>query len=104
MGPPAGPPRRLDDNAVDPPRAQRGRRRDTGRAGVILDNLIAEHKAQPMLIVMPNGDIDNNILNGSTPRGTTISGTGGRSCCRKAGVAEGWVGSGKRNTSMLLPR
>ena len=47
---------------------------DTGRAGVILDNLIAEHKAQPMLIVMPNGDIDNNILNGSTPRGLELTG------------------------------
>jgi hypothetical protein len=30
---------------------------DTGRAGVILDNLIAEHKAQPMTIVMPNCDV-----------------------------------------------
>src|SRR3954454_1656698 len=27
------------------------------------------------------------------PRGTMMSGTGGRSCCRKSGVAEGWVGS-----------
>ncbi len=46
---------------------------DTGRAGVILDNLIAEHKAVPMIIVMPNGDIDNNILNGSSPRGLEVT-------------------------------
>jgi enterochelin esterase-like enzyme len=46
---------------------------DTGRAGVILDNLIAEHKAQPMIIVMPNGDVDNNITGGSTPRGLEVT-------------------------------
>jgi len=46
---------------------------DTGRAGVILDNLIAEHKAEPMMIVMPNGDIDNVITGGSTPRGLELT-------------------------------
>jgi hypothetical protein len=29
---------------------------DTGRAGVIVDNLIAQRKAVPTIIVMPNGD------------------------------------------------
>jgi enterochelin esterase-like enzyme len=42
---------------------------DTGRAGVILDNLIAQHKAVPMLIVMPNGDTDGNWAGGSSPEG-----------------------------------
>jgi len=42
---------------------------DTGRAGVILDNLIAEHKAVPMIIVMPNGDIDGSSWGGSSPEG-----------------------------------
>jgi enterochelin esterase-like enzyme len=42
---------------------------DTGRAGVILDNLIAQHKAVPMLIVMPNGDTDGSWGGGSSPEG-----------------------------------
>jgi len=42
---------------------------DTGRAGVILDNLIAQHKATPMLIVMPNGDTDGSWAGGSSPEG-----------------------------------
>lgn len=42
---------------------------DTGRAGVILDNLIAHAKAVPMLIVMPNGDTDGSWAGGSSPEG-----------------------------------
>jgi enterochelin esterase-like enzyme len=42
---------------------------DLGRAGVILDNLIAQHKAVPMLIVMPNGDTDGSWAGGSSPEG-----------------------------------
>jgi enterochelin esterase-like enzyme len=42
---------------------------DTGRAGVILDNLIAQHKAVPMIIVMPNGDTDGSWAGGSSPEG-----------------------------------
>jgi enterochelin esterase family protein len=42
---------------------------DTGRAGVILDNLIAQRKAMPMLIVMPNGDTDGSWAGGSSPEG-----------------------------------
>ena len=42
---------------------------DTGRAGVILDNLLAQHKAAPMLIVMPNGDTDGSWAGGSSPEG-----------------------------------
>jgi enterochelin esterase family protein len=45
---------------------------DTGRAGVILDNLIAERKAVPMLIVMPNGDTDGSWGGGSSPEGIEI--------------------------------
>jgi enterochelin esterase family protein len=40
-----------------------------GRAGVILDNLIAQHKAVPMLIVMPNGDTDGSWVGGSSAEG-----------------------------------
>ncbi len=45
---------------------------DTGRAGIILDNLIAQHKAVPMLIVMPNGDTDGTWAGGSSPQGIEL--------------------------------
>ncbi len=45
---------------------------DTGRAGVILDNLIAQHRAVPMLIVMPNGDTDGSWAGGSSPEGIEL--------------------------------
>src|SRR5579871_1888767 len=45
---------------------------DTGRAGVILDNLIAQHKAAPMIIVMPNGDTDGSWAGGSSPEGIEL--------------------------------
>jgi len=38
-----------------------------GRAGVILENLIAQGKAAPMLIVMTNGDTDGTWGGGSSP-------------------------------------
>ncbi len=47
---------------------------DTGRAGVILDNLIAQHKAVPMIIVMPNGDTDGTWGGGSSPEGIEMLG------------------------------
>lgn len=40
---------------------------EDGRAGVILENLIAQRKAVPMLIVMPNGDTDYTWAGGSSP-------------------------------------
>ena len=40
---------------------------DDGRAGAILENLLARKKATPMLIVMPNGDTDNTWAGGSSP-------------------------------------
>ncbi|MBI4891112.1 MAG: esterase family protein [Acidobacteria bacterium] len=39
-----------------------------GRAGVILENLLAEGKAVPMLVVMTNGDTDNSWAGGSSPQ------------------------------------
>ncbi|MBK5722197.1 hypothetical protein JGH11_15080 [Dysgonomonas sp. Marseille-P4677] len=42
---------------------------DDGRAAVILDNLIAVQKAEPMLIVMTNGFTDGSWTGGSTPEG-----------------------------------
>lgn len=43
-----------------------------GRAGFIMDNLIAEGKARPFIIVMENGGI--NIRPGSVPRGAPPAG------------------------------
>jgi enterochelin esterase-like enzyme len=40
---------------------------EDGRAGIILDNLLARGKAVPMLIVMPNGDTDGTWSGGSSP-------------------------------------
>ena len=44
----------------------------TGRAGIILDNLIAQRKATPMIIVMPNGDTDGSWAGGSSPDGIEL--------------------------------
>jgi enterochelin esterase-like enzyme len=45
-----------------------------GRAGVILENLIAERKAAPMLIVMTNGDTDRTWSGGSSPEAMDLLG------------------------------
>jgi enterochelin esterase-like enzyme len=45
-----------------------------GRAGVILENLIAERKAAPMLIVMTNGDTDYTWAGGSSPEAIDLLG------------------------------
>jgi enterochelin esterase family protein len=45
---------------------------DTGRAGIILDNLIAQQEAVPMIIVMPNGDTDGSWSGGSSPEGIEL--------------------------------
>jgi enterochelin esterase family protein len=47
---------------------------DTGRAGVILDNLIAARKAAPMIIVMPNGNTDGSWAGGSSAEGIEMLG------------------------------
>src|SRR5260370_15870436 len=44
-----------------------------GRAGVILENLIAEGKAVPMIIVMPYGE--SNASGRGTPEGIAALGT-----------------------------
>jgi enterochelin esterase family protein len=49
---------------------QEGSWSNEGRAGVILDNLLAQGKARPMLIVMTNGHLDASGL-GSSPAGST---------------------------------
>src|SRR6185312_2326478 len=48
-----------------------------GRAGVILDNLIADKKITPMVVVFPNGDV------------TTNSATGGNGPGRRGGFGSG---------------
>ena len=45
-----------------------------GRAGVILENLIAQGKAAPMLIVMTNGDTDGTWGGGSSPEAIELLG------------------------------
>ena len=45
-----------------------------GRAGVILENLIAARKAAPMLIVMTNGDTDYTWAGGSSPEAIELLG------------------------------
>jgi enterochelin esterase-like enzyme len=47
---------------------------EDGRAGVILDNLLARRAAVPMLIVMTNGYTDGNWGGGSTPEGIEVAG------------------------------
>ena len=44
----------------------------SGRAGVILDNLIAEKKAVPMIVVMTNGMTDNSWSGGSSVEGMKL--------------------------------
>ena len=43
-----------------------------GRAGVILENLIAERRAVPALIVMTNGDTDRSWSGGSSPEAMKV--------------------------------
>ncbi|HMC59354.1 MAG TPA: alpha/beta hydrolase-fold protein, partial [Candidatus Solibacter sp.] len=45
-----------------------------GRAGAIVDNLIARRKAVPMIVVMPNGDTDGTWGGGSSPEGIAMLG------------------------------
>ena len=40
---------------------------EQGRTAQILDNLIAEGKAEPMIVVMPNGNVDEQAAAGMTP-------------------------------------
>lgn len=47
---------------------------EDGRAGIILDNLLAQKKAVPMLIVMTNGDTDGTWGGGSGPEGIRLLG------------------------------
>ena len=40
---------------------------EQGRTAQVLDNLIASGKAEPMIVVMPNGNIDEQAASGKTP-------------------------------------
>ncbi len=40
---------------------------EQGRTAQVLDNLIASGKAEPMIVVMPNGNIDEQAASGMTP-------------------------------------
>jgi enterochelin esterase family protein len=43
-----------------------------GRAGVILENLLARHEAVPMLMVMTDGMVDGTWASGSSPEGIKL--------------------------------
>ena len=40
---------------------------EQGRTAQVLDNLIADGKAEPMIVVMPNGNVDEQAASGMTP-------------------------------------
>lgn len=42
---------------------------EQGRTAQVLDNLIAQGKAEPMIVVMPNGNVDEQAAPGATARG-----------------------------------
>ena len=42
---------------------------EQGRAAQVLDNLIASGKAEPMIVVMPNGNVDEPCAAGMSPEG-----------------------------------
>lgn len=42
---------------------------EQGRAAQVLDNLIASGKAEPMIVVMPNGNVDEPAASGMSPNG-----------------------------------
>lgn len=42
---------------------------ELGRAAVIMDNLIAQGKTEPMIVVMPNGNASQQAAPGETPQG-----------------------------------
>jgi enterochelin esterase family protein len=45
---------------------------ELGRMPQILDNLIAQGKAEPMIVVVPNGNVDAEAAPGYDPAGNTI--------------------------------
>lgn len=49
---------------------------DLGRASQILDNLIAQGKAKPMIVVMPNGNISQEAAPGYTSEGLIVPSLG----------------------------
>jgi enterochelin esterase family protein len=46
---------------------------DRGRSNYMMDNLIARGKAEPMIIVMPNGSINQQAAPGNRPYSSTVS-------------------------------
>jgi enterochelin esterase-like enzyme len=68
----------------------------TCRADSVIDNLIADGKIQPMIVVFPNGNADVTVDGGGGSRG---SGAGGRAGGGFGGGFEGW---GKRFEDDLI--
>jgi len=59
-----------------------------GRAGVILDNLIADKKITPMVVVFPNDDVTTNISSGGNGPGRRGGFGGGGDAAQISG--DGW--------------
>jgi enterochelin esterase-like enzyme len=68
-----------------------------GRAGVILDNLIADKKIEPMIVVFPNGNATANTGGGGNGRGRGGEGASGAAPGARAG---GDANAGGRRGSM----
>lgn len=49
---------------------------DDGRAIEILDNLIAQHRCKPMIVVMPNGNVNLAAAPGDDPKNPDVQPTG----------------------------
>jgi enterochelin esterase family protein len=73
---------------------------DSGRANVILDNLIADKKIESMIVVFPNGNATTNTGGGAAPGG--VAPGGGRAGAGGGGGRGGFGGSGKAFEDDLL--
>jgi enterochelin esterase-like enzyme len=69
-----------------------------GAANVILDNLIADKKAAPMIVVMPNGRASNEPVTAAGRTRSARRGASRRSRSRpgRTGGSSGWGACGKR--------
>lgn len=79
-----------------------------GRANFILDNLIAEGKAQPMIIVMEDGGIAAGMgaarrPSGQRPQGAPAAGQAPRGMGAPGGMASFWDGFGSVIIKDLIP-
>jgi len=70
-----------------------GRGRNQGQANVILDNLIADKKIVPMVVIFPNGNATATAQVGSGVEGAPARGTASASAPATAGARAGRAGT-----------